>query len=250
MKSHEVANPPSASARASGCRAVAEAMVAARARPARRVRATARRSTADRCRRRATRRSRAASQSVGLASSVTSSGPSAPNRARTAATTSAQALRTPQRRRAAAEVDRHQLVALEPVRTSRQLAQDRAQIRVVLRRSRPRPRNRSTGTPCGTTGSGRRRLARCRAIYLDNAASTRVSDEVLALVTEVMRTAWGNPSSQHPQGAAARGHLETARRRLLAALGDPRHAATWCGRAAARSPTRSPCSAPRTPIRA
>jgi cysteine desulfurase len=58
------------------------------------------------------------------------------------------------------------------------------------------------------------------AIYLDNAASTRVSDEVLALVTEVMRTSWGNPSSQHPQGAAARGHLETARLRLLAALGD------------------------------
>jgi len=60
------------------------------------------------------------------------------------------------------------------------------------------------------------------AIYLDNAASTRVSEDVLALMTEVMRSAWGNPSSQHPQGAAARGHLETARRRLLAALGDPR----------------------------
>src|SRR4051812_11879906 len=58
-------------------------------------------------------------------------------------------------------------------------------------------------------------------IYLDNAASTRVSDEVLALMTEVMRTAWGNPSAAHPQGAAARGHLETARSRLLAALGDP-----------------------------
>jgi cysteine desulfurase len=58
-------------------------------------------------------------------------------------------------------------------------------------------------------------------VYLDNAASTRISDEVLAVMTEVMRTAWGNPSSQHPQGAAARGHLETARRRLLTALGDP-----------------------------
>src|SRR4029079_17511430 len=57
-------------------------------------------------------------------------------------------------------------------------------------------------------------------IYLDNAARTRVSDEVLALMTEVMRTAWGNPSSQHPQGAAARAHLETARTRLLAALAD------------------------------
>src|SRR5512140_1085262 len=58
-------------------------------------------------------------------------------------------------------------------------------------------------------------------LYLDNAASTRISDEVLALMTEVMRTAWGNPSSAHPQGAAARAHLDTARTRLLAALGDP-----------------------------
>ena len=57
-------------------------------------------------------------------------------------------------------------------------------------------------------------------IYLDNAASTRVSDDVLAVMTEVMKTAWGNPSSQHPQGAAARGHIETARGKLLAALGD------------------------------
>lgn len=58
-------------------------------------------------------------------------------------------------------------------------------------------------------------------IYLDNAASTRVSEDVLALMSEVMRTAWGNPSSQHPQGAAARAYLDTARGRLLAALGDP-----------------------------
>lgn len=40
-------------------------------------------------------------------------------------------------------------------------------------------------------------------------------------MTEVMRTAWGNPSAAHPQGAAARAQLETARGRLLAALGDP-----------------------------
>lgn len=57
-------------------------------------------------------------------------------------------------------------------------------------------------------------------LYLDNAASTRISDDVLAAMTEVMRTAWGNPSSQHPQGTAARSHIETARRRLLAAFGD------------------------------
>ncbi|HEX3763765.1 MAG TPA: aminotransferase class V-fold PLP-dependent enzyme [Kofleriaceae bacterium] len=57
-------------------------------------------------------------------------------------------------------------------------------------------------------------------VYLDNAASTRIDDEVLALMTDVMRTAWGNPSSQHPQGAAARDHIAAARRRLLGALGD------------------------------
>ncbi len=58
-------------------------------------------------------------------------------------------------------------------------------------------------------------------IYLDNAASTRVTDDVIALMTEVMRTAWGNPSASHPQGAAARAHIDRARQRLLAALGDP-----------------------------
>jgi len=57
-------------------------------------------------------------------------------------------------------------------------------------------------------------------IYLDNAASTRPTDDVIALMTEVMRTAWGNASAQHPQGAAARAHIETARTRMLAALGD------------------------------
>ena len=48
-----------------------------------------------------------------------------------------------------------------------------------------------------------------------------MSDDVLAQMTEVMRTAWGNPSAAHPQGAAARAFIETARTRLLAALGDP-----------------------------
>src|SRR5262245_38539254 len=57
-------------------------------------------------------------------------------------------------------------------------------------------------------------------IYLDNAASTRVADDVLAVMTEVMKTAWGNPSSSHPQGAAARSYIDTARIKLLAALGD------------------------------
>jgi cysteine desulfurase len=64
-------------------------------------------------------------------------------------------------------------------------------------------------------------VTQVQPIYLDSAASTRVADEVLALMTEVMRTAWGNPSAQHPQGAAARAYIETAGARLAAALGDP-----------------------------
>jgi cysteine desulfurase len=42
---------------------------------------------------------------------------------------------------------------------------------------------------------------------------------VLSLMTEVMRTAWGNPSAQQPQGAAARTVIETARQRMLSAIG-------------------------------
>ncbi len=58
-------------------------------------------------------------------------------------------------------------------------------------------------------------------IYLDNAASTPVSDEVLALVGEVSREDYANPSAAHPGGAAARRRIATARDQLLAALGDP-----------------------------
>ena len=62
-------------------------------------------------------------------------------------------------------------------------------------------------------------------IYLDNAASTRPLDEVVALMAEVMREDYGNPSSAHPLGAAARRRIEAARAQLLAAIGDPDGAA-------------------------
>jgi len=60
-----------------------------------------------------------------------------------------------------------------------------------------------------------------RVIYLDNAASTRPSDEVIDLMSAVMREDYGNPSSAHPLGAAARRRLDTARAQVLAAIGDP-----------------------------
>jgi len=56
-------------------------------------------------------------------------------------------------------------------------------------------------------------------IYLDNAASTRPSPEVEAVVAEVARARFGNPSSAHAEGSAAARVLEEARADLLAALG-------------------------------
>ena len=58
-------------------------------------------------------------------------------------------------------------------------------------------------------------------IYLDNAASTRVADEVVARVAEVGREDYANPSAAHPAGAAARRRIAVAREQLLAAVGDP-----------------------------
>ena len=57
-------------------------------------------------------------------------------------------------------------------------------------------------------------------IYLDNAASTPVAEEVLALVGQIAREDYANPSASHPAGAAARRRIATARDELLAALGD------------------------------
>jgi len=58
-------------------------------------------------------------------------------------------------------------------------------------------------------------------IYLDNAASTRPFDDVVALIAEVMREDFANPASAHPLGAAARRRIERAREQVLAGIGDP-----------------------------
>jgi cysteine desulfurase len=62
-------------------------------------------------------------------------------------------------------------------------------------------------------------------IYLDNGASTRPFDDVVALVAEVMRDDFGNPASAHPLGASARWRIERAREQVLAGIGDPAAAA-------------------------
>jgi len=56
-------------------------------------------------------------------------------------------------------------------------------------------------------------------IYLDNAATTRPLPEVVAAVRAVLEEDFGNPSSPHALGAAARRILEDARRVVADALG-------------------------------
>src|SRR6266702_8363339 len=59
-----------------------------------------------------------------------------------------------------------------------------------------------------------------RTVYLDNAATTRVRPEVLeAMLPFLGREAFGNPSSAHRFGRAARAGIETAKRAIAAALG-------------------------------
>jgi len=56
-------------------------------------------------------------------------------------------------------------------------------------------------------------------IYLDNAATTVVRDEVVAAMVRVMREEYGNPSSAHRMGRGAAGELARARGKVADALG-------------------------------
>ena len=56
-------------------------------------------------------------------------------------------------------------------------------------------------------------------IYLDNSATTRVSDEAFTAEREAMRVCYGNPSALHEKGGAAKAMLEKARAQVSALLG-------------------------------
>ena len=57
-----------------------------------------------------------------------------------------------------------------------------------------------------------------RPVYLDNAATTKVRDEVLAEMMPVLMQDYGNPSGVHSFSRAARHYVDTARTRLADAL--------------------------------
>lgn len=56
-------------------------------------------------------------------------------------------------------------------------------------------------------------------IYLDHAATTRVKEEALNAMLPYLREQFGNPSSLHGPGLAAKKALRSARERIAAALG-------------------------------
>ena len=56
-------------------------------------------------------------------------------------------------------------------------------------------------------------------VYLDNAATTPTRPEAIERMDEVMRTAWGNPSSVHAAGCRAKEVLEESRAVVAGALG-------------------------------
>ncbi|MEM9687606.1 MAG: cysteine desulfurase family protein [Bacteroidota bacterium] len=53
-----------------------------------------------------------------------------------------------------------------------------------------------------------------RSIYLDNAATTMLRDEVTNSMLECLKTHYGNPSSTHSFGRTARTHIEKARKTI------------------------------------
>lgn len=55
-------------------------------------------------------------------------------------------------------------------------------------------------------------------VYLDNAATTAIDEEVIAAMSEVLKNISGNPSSTHTEGRQAKTFIEKARKSIAALL--------------------------------
>ncbi|MGB0357707.1 MAG: aminotransferase class V-fold PLP-dependent enzyme, partial [Flavobacteriaceae bacterium] len=56
-------------------------------------------------------------------------------------------------------------------------------------------------------------------IYLDNAATTPIFPEVVDVMNQTMKEFYGNPSSVHAAGRAAKAKVESARKYIAKQLG-------------------------------
>ena len=51
-------------------------------------------------------------------------------------------------------------------------------------------------------------------VYFDNAATTKVRDEVIDDISNVLKDCFGNPSSTHSFGRSAKSYIETSRKSI------------------------------------
>ena len=68
-----------------------------------------------------------------------------------------------------------------------------------------------------------------KEVYLDNSATTRISEEALNKYVQVSREIWGNPSSLHGMGFSAEQELKVARESLAKSLGATGSTVVFCG---------------------
>ena len=70
-----------------------------------------------------------------------------------------------------------------------------------------------------------------RTVYVDNAATTAMSDKAISAMTPYLKEIYGNPSSLHTSGQIAKEALDEARARVAKCLNaDPREIYfTSCG---------------------
>jgi len=59
------------------------------------------------------------------------------------------------------------------------------------------------------------------SVYLDNAATTKIDDQVVAAMLDSMTSSYGNPSSTHAFGRSSKAAIETARKSIASILNVP-----------------------------
>lgn len=55
-------------------------------------------------------------------------------------------------------------------------------------------------------------------IYFDNAATTKVRDEVISEISDILKDCFGNPSSTHSFGRSAKSYIESSRKKIAKIL--------------------------------
>ncbi|XP_039084456.1 selenocysteine lyase isoform X2 [Hyaena hyaena] len=81
------------------------------------------------------------------------------------------------------------------------------------------PTRDARGRAASQPGSGGEKNPPERKVYMDYNATTPLEPEVIQVMTEAMREAWGNPSSPYPAGQKAKDIIDTARDNLAKMIG-------------------------------